>query len=1087
MWEDEEPAVTRSCRGESGRVKFFGGSSVSLLIVAGLVAFGAGGVGGSTTCYLTIADRQGSSMMFAASPGLSSNAPLQVCIDGINVCQGATNLGNMSGSALHSPVYPSAGAAHCGLFCQEVTAEAVVRIDDDRVFQSGAAPVTLMGNMMRGTAGAASGWRIACFQSRCCFQAHIGHKWSIGSSNIPLQRLLPPMREVCTRDMSVSKGVWYHVAASYSAATATAKIYLDGFLHAQAVFPPSGDLVTGTLSSTEINYDYIFKGSPWWAAATPDAACAPGASVATVCTKLGAFRIGAQLGVDHNGAGVPGTEVSFFNGMMDEVRVWRSVRDDQTVEDGSFEIVERDQAAGTSCALLRLASSDAASLTALVVHLHHPNMGTVNATARSVDNEVAAANGPDSLVALVGLGSVNVMVLGTQYIDRPVTTVLKQSTSKGILLNLAPAGVRPHTVVVGQHSLVIVDMQVYDPNYDDTVWIDQTFPLRWSYTVNLLPNDRCYINNGQPFSIACNDGDPVGWAAFSGFQADNYQGPGGSISRQRRIDVDPSIWCVDTPKPNAPAISGLVVFAPPYTTTRARVTYRVVWQPRFDLEWWVPEGGWGFLVGFKSTVKGAVSGTSGSDLSPLSGTLEFVVDVDTSPEFLDPVTYPKYLSKDAGLIDQQPSRLLEDTLDAPAPDAMYVTKVGTNMTFAVRARDRNVEDTIDLQVREVYGLPAGASQGRLILDSTVKRQSSTRGGVCFSNTSSRYLDPPMNFERRFTWTPALEDMGVVHKLCFYAVSSSPPNSTLPVSPDSAARTSMRDRCVILSVVAPKPSFVASPGEMLRPPESEIIARVGCKTQINVRVLDSSMSSAGGFVSSDPYQLLVRTESKGSRMCTAGGCIPLPGGLPDGATMTTISVTGNTSDYAFEWIPRRGQELHESYRLCLTASDPMMYVNETVCYRIKVRKCQYCLQPGETMRSVAQDFQLDFLELYLANPSITRPDHLAPYSVITTGALYDVRDGDYLELLQQRFLLTHEAILSANPDIRKEVRCQLHSLALLPASLPPKGGYTPECVSRLRLLILSLLPLAGELHHCRAFAALRRCPNLQDTLQVRKRL
>jgi len=150
-------------------------------------------------------------------------------------------------------------------------------------------------------------------------------------------------------------------------------------------------------------------------------------------------------------------------------------------------------------------------------------------------------------------------------------------------------------------------------------------------------------------------------------------------------------------------------------------------------------------------------------------------------------------------------------------------------------------------------------------------------------------------------------------------------------------------------------------------------------------------------------------------------------------------------------------MHESYRVCMKASDANVYARETLCYLIKVRKCQYCLQPGQTMRSVAQDFDLDFLELYLANPSLTRPDHLPPYTVLTTGALYDVREGDYLELLEEKFLVSRNALLSANPDIRSEVQslstCNSSSFAPLstcnsssfaPLSTCNSSSFAPAC-------------------------------------------
>jgi hypothetical protein len=56
------------------------------------------------------------------------------------------------------------------------------------------------------------------------------------------------------------------------------------------------------------------------------------------------FRIGAQIGVDHNGEGYRGANVNYFNGWMDEVRVWREVRSEDAIMDAAFEIVKRDSA-----------------------------------------------------------------------------------------------------------------------------------------------------------------------------------------------------------------------------------------------------------------------------------------------------------------------------------------------------------------------------------------------------------------------------------------------------------------------------------------------------------------------------------------------------------------------------------------------------------------------------------------------------------------------------------------------------------------------------------------------------------------------
>lgn len=44
----------------------------------------------------------------------------------------------------------------------------------------------------------------------------------------------------------------------------------------------------------------------------------------------------------------------------------------------------------------------------------------------------------------------------------------------------------------------------------------------------------------------------------------------------------------------------------------------------------------------------------------------------------------------------------------------------------------------------------------------------------------------------------------------------------------------------------------------------------------------------------------------------------------------------------------------------------------------------------------------------------------------TGAVYDVREGDYMELLEERFLVSNATFLANNPDVRGEVRLSFTS-------------------------------------------------------------
>jgi hypothetical protein len=65
-------------------------------------------------------------------------------------------------------------------------------------------------------------------------------------------------------------------------------------------------------------------------------------------------------------------------------------------------------------------------------------------------------------------------------------------------------------------------------------------------------------------------------------------------------------------------------------------------------------------------------------------------------------------------------------------------------------------------------------------------------------------------------------------------------------------------------------------------------------------------------------------------------------------------------------------------------------SETRCFTIVVKKCQYCLQPGESINSIAMSLGTDWLQLYTMNPFLGTPDDLAPYTRVNTGVFYDVR-------------------------------------------------------------------------------------------------
>jgi hypothetical protein len=70
----------------------------------------------------------------------------------------------------------------------------------------------------------------------------------------------------------------------------------------------------------------------------------PAQGATTSCARVALFRLGAQLGLDHNGETFPGADVTYYSGWMDDVRVWSEARSDEAIQDAAFEIVQRSQA-----------------------------------------------------------------------------------------------------------------------------------------------------------------------------------------------------------------------------------------------------------------------------------------------------------------------------------------------------------------------------------------------------------------------------------------------------------------------------------------------------------------------------------------------------------------------------------------------------------------------------------------------------------------------------------------------------------------------------------------------------------------------
>lgn len=133
------------------------------------------------------------------------------------------------------------------------------------------------------------------------------------------------------------------------------------------------------------------------------------------------------------------------------------------------------------------------------------------------------------------------------------------------------------------------------------------------------------------------------------------------------------------------------------------------------------------------------------------------------------------------------------------------------------------------------------------------------------------------------------------------------------------------------------------------------------------------------------------------------------------------------------------------------------VNAKGVNHMSIQNCPgfiYTVQRGDTMFRLAQRFGITLEQLIAANPQVTDPNRLtigqqlciptgAPGSVppCPNGTLYTVRQGDTMFLIAQRFNVSLNALIAANPQVADPNRIQVGQVLCIPGVMPPP----PECV------------------------------------------
>ena len=112
---------------------------------------------------------------------------------------------------------------------------------------------------------------------------------------------------------------------------------------------------------------------------------------------------------------------------------------------------------------------------------------------------------------------------------------------------------------------------------------------------------------------------------------------------------------------------------------------------------------------------------------------------------------------------------------------------------------------------------------------------------------------------------------------------------------------------------------------------------------------------------------------------------------------------------------------------------------------------YTVRSGDTLFRIAQRFNVSLDALIRANPQITNPDRLQVGQRICIpgvapptcqgGTLYTIRQGDTFFSLAQRFGVTVDQLIAANPGVDPD-RLQIGQQICIPGVAPPgcEGGF-----------------------------------------------
>lgn len=313
----------------------------------------------------------------------------------------------------------------------------------------------------------------------------------------------------------------------------------------------------------------------------------------------------------------------------------------------------------------------------------------------------------------------------------------------------------------------------------------------------------------------------------------------------------------------------------------------------------------------------------------------------------------------------------------PAHNSKVTAYVDEEVKFTVQAADENNGEILKIEVLEATGMPFQAVLGENIGTNPI--------------------------ERTFAWTPGTEQIGE-SVVCFRALTTN-------ILCDNKYSD---NRCIIIEVIAPKPYFLLPAGA-----KPSFTGRVGSTLKLNCSFTEEHVVN-NKVVHRYEVVLSTYTPTHGlPRHATFTFMERMNGKIGAAATTAATAKTRPPLIYEFAWKPSRGQEGFE-YKVVFVGRDKFQYKTVLKVVYITIKRGQYAVNAGDSLRSIAEDYDTDYLQLWGANPEIKNPDSMLPEStMLNIGVIYTVRESDTLQDIAQRFQLYEgniDRLYAVNPDL-----------------------------------------------------------------------